>query len=56
MVTWCSVYNLVYVYVPLRDHIVMSVIGTGTNACYLERLERVQMWDGSYAEPRQVIN
>jgi len=31
-------------------------VGTGTNACYLEKLDRVQRWTGSNAEPRQVIN
>ena len=29
--------------------------GTGTNACYVERLENVELWDGSWDEPQQVI-
>jgi hexokinase len=31
------------------------ILGTGTNACYLEKLDRVQLWDGDNAEPQQVI-
>ena len=32
----------------------MYVKGTGTNACYVEKLERVEMWDGDHQPPRQV--
>lgn len=28
--------------------------GTGTNACYMEKLERVELWDGDSEEPLQV--
>ncbi|ODM96715.1 Hexokinase type 2 [Orchesella cincta] len=31
------------------------IIGTGTNACYLERLQNVGLWDGDFEEPQQVI-
>lgn len=31
------------------------IVGTGTNACYMEKLENVELWDGDYDEPRQVI-
>lgn len=31
------------------------IIGTGTNACYLERLGNVELWDGDFNEPQQVI-
>ena len=34
----------------------LCIVGTGTNACYLEKLDRVQRWTGSNAEPRQVIS
>ena len=29
-------------------------IGTGTNACYIEKLENVELWDGDNKEPKQV--
>merc|ERR1719369_1092860 len=31
------------------------IIGTGTNACYLEDLENVEVWDGDEGKPRHVI-
>ena len=31
------------------------IIGTGTNACYLERLQNVELWDGDWEEPQHVI-
>lgn len=31
------------------------IVGTGTNACYMEKIENVQLWDGDNGEPRQVI-
>lgn len=31
------------------------ILGTGTNACYVEQLDRVGTWDGDYNEPKQVI-
>ena len=31
------------------------IVGTGTNACYLEDLENVELWDGDKGEPRHVI-
>lgn len=31
------------------------IIGTGTNACYIEKLERVGLWNEDYNEPKQVI-
>lgn len=31
------------------------IIGTGTNACYMERLENVDLWTGDREEPTQVI-
>lgn len=31
------------------------IIGTGTNACYVERLDNVELWNGSHEEPKQVI-
>lgn len=32
------------------------LIGTGTNACYIEKLENVGLWDGDYNEPKQVTS
>ncbi|CAF1118772.1 unnamed protein product [Adineta steineri] len=31
------------------------ILGTGTNACYMEKIGRVGTWDGDYNEPKQVI-
>ncbi|CAF0901658.1 unnamed protein product [Adineta ricciae] len=31
------------------------ILGTGTNACYMEKLDRVGTWDGDYNDPKQVI-
>lgn len=31
------------------------ILGTGTNACYMEHLENVEKWTGEMDEPRQVI-
>ncbi|XP_055337617.1 hexokinase-2-like isoform X2 [Paramacrobiotus metropolitanus] len=31
------------------------IIGTGCNACYMERIENVELWDGDNDEPREVI-
>jgi len=31
------------------------IIGTGTNACYLEDIDNVELWDGDSGNPRHVI-
>jgi hexokinase len=31
------------------------ILGTGTNACYIENLDKVGTWTGDYNEPKQVI-
>ncbi len=31
------------------------IAGTGTNACYVERLANVGLWDGDFDEPQQVM-
>ncbi|RMX58750.1 hypothetical protein pdam_00010781 [Pocillopora damicornis] len=31
------------------------ILGTGTNACYMESLDNIPKWDGDQDEPRQVI-
>ncbi|XP_042212278.1 hexokinase type 2-like isoform X2 [Homarus americanus] len=31
------------------------IVGTGTNACYMEKLEKVELWDGATDEPNQVV-
>ncbi|XP_042862101.1 hexokinase type 2-like isoform X1 [Penaeus japonicus] len=31
------------------------IVGTGTNACYMEKIEKVELWDGDLEEPHQVI-
>ncbi|KAK6185108.1 hypothetical protein SNE40_007416 [Patella caerulea] len=31
------------------------ILGTGTNACYIEKLENVGLWDSDYNDPKEVI-
>lgn len=31
------------------------IVGTGTNACYMEKLDKVETWNEEYDEPNQVI-
>lgn len=31
------------------------ILGTGTNACYMENLDKVDKWDGDHLDPREVI-
>ncbi|XP_022245424.1 hexokinase-2-like [Limulus polyphemus] len=31
------------------------IVGTGTNACYMEKLENVELWDDDQEDPKQVI-
>ena len=31
------------------------ILGTGTNACYVEKLKDVETWDGELDEPGEVI-
>jgi len=31
------------------------ILGTGTNACYMERLDKVKQWDADAEDPREVI-
>lgn len=38
-----------------RDCRVGLIVGTGTNACYMERLENVETWTGDLNDPQQVI-
>ena len=34
---------------------IRMIIGTGTNACYLEDIDRVDTWDGDKGDPKHVI-
>jgi hexokinase len=38
-----------------QDVTIGLILGTGTNACYMERLENVGKWTGKIDEPKQVI-
>ena len=38
-----------------RNCAIGLILGTGTNACYIEKLENVELWDGDYDEPQQVM-
>lgn len=31
------------------------ILGTGSNACYVENLDNVKTWDGDRNDPKQVI-
>lgn len=31
------------------------ILGTGTNCCYVEDIDKVELWDGDKGEPKQVI-
>lgn len=39
------------------DHNVVAglILGTGTNACYMESLDKVEKWTGDEYAPREVI-
>ncbi|XP_067657631.1 hexokinase type 2-like isoform X1 [Haliotis asinina] len=38
-----------------RDCEIGLILGTGCNACYMEKLDNVGLWDGDYNHPEQVI-
>ncbi|RUS81302.1 hypothetical protein EGW08_010944, partial [Elysia chlorotica] len=38
-----------------RNCAIGLILGTGTNACYIEDLPNVKTWDGDYNEPKQVL-
>ncbi|GAB6031538.1 Hexokinase-2 [Chamberlinius hualienensis] len=38
-----------------RDCMIGVIIGTGTNACYMENLDNVELWEEDRNEPQQVI-
>ncbi|RWS24610.1 Hexokinase-2-like protein [Leptotrombidium deliense] len=38
-----------------RDCRVGLIVGTGTNACYMEKLENVGLWNEDFEDPKQVI-
>ncbi|CAG5127581.1 unnamed protein product, partial [Candidula unifasciata] len=38
-----------------RQCAVGLILGTGTNACYIEALDEVKTWDGDHDEPKQVL-
>lgn len=39
-----------------KDTAIGLILGTGTNACYLERAERVQHWEVERHGEKQVTN
>lgn len=45
VVLYCMLYFMIWL---------VLFIGTGTNACYIEKLENVELWDGDNNEPKQV--
>ena len=34
----------------------ISILGTGCNACYVEKIENVQLFDGDKSKPYVIIN
>lgn len=38
-----------------RDCRIGLIVGTGFNACYMERLDRCEKWPANYTNPKQVI-
>lgn len=38
-----------------RDCRIGLIVGTGFNACYMERLDRCEKWPANYTHPKQVI-
>ena len=46
--------SITYIIVNICGVHFMCVLGTGTNACYVEKLELVELWDGDNNSPRQV--
>ena len=38
-----------------RDCRIGLIVGTGFNACYMERLDRCEKWPANYTSPKQVI-
>ncbi|XP_002734800.1 hexokinase-4-like [Saccoglossus kowalevskii] len=38
-----------------HDCVAGLILGTGTNACYIEKLENVDIWDGDTLPPQQII-
>lgn len=34
--------------------LITHILGTGTNACYMEKLDKVELWDGEMEGPLQV--
>ncbi|XP_066278012.1 hexokinase-4-like isoform X1 [Branchiostoma lanceolatum] len=41
----------------LADHdcLIGLIVGTGSNACYMEKLDNVEIWEGDRGEPNQVV-
>ncbi|XP_078668392.1 hexokinase-4-like isoform X2 [Branchiostoma floridae x Branchiostoma belcheri] len=41
----------------LADHdcLIGLIVGTGSNACYMEKLDNVEIWEGERGEPNQVV-
>lgn len=38
-----------------RECMAGLIFGTGTNACYVERLDKVHTWDGDHDHPKEVL-
>ena len=34
---------------------IITFLGTGSNACYIEKLDKVKTWVGEIDEPKQVV-
>ncbi len=38
-----------------RNCMIGLIVGTGSNACYVEKLENVEKWPFNYSDPKQVV-
>ena len=50
-----SILHFIYLKSLLNITRIGMIIGTGTNACYLEDIDRVDTWDGDKGDPKHVI-
>lgn len=38
-----------------KDCLIGLIVGTGCNACYVEKLENIEKWPFNYSDPKQVV-
>lgn len=53
-----GIFLLYYLFFPLYDLKFCTtsiLIGTGSNACYIERADRIEKWEGDHKNVKEVI-